>query len=533
MTSQGSARAVFKAAWKGLSHDRAQLRRLILASITVALVAMAPAFFAAWLLDGPLAFSDGSSLKVLLVGMAGVYVAKDFFEWFKGRLQLYVDAVAQASIKEAAYRRYLDSPWLVAGAKPVGDLMIGFSGLGEAYDYLSKQIAPLAVNGVSLLFQLVAIFIMSPGIGWAALGAILLLVVSGEWTGRKQTRPRVGAAMASADESMALSDLLAGIRTIKSFGLEDEAMARWQSALRRRVGFDAKGNRIQVFGSGIGRLITSGFPAVAMLIGTAQIVDGIQTFGEVLGSIFLAGAVLEMAYAIVSARMTYLGLKPRLVYAAEILGLEPVQHEQLPPVGAEEGWVTAEDVWFRYRQDGPWVVKGLNLRVGPGTKHEIEGASGQGKSTILRLLAGLLEPERGQILVGGRNPAQARKDLLYLPQFPQLISDSIRRNLGIYSAGASWESVLVGARETGFDEIVEGLPLGYDTRLVVTGANLSGGQRQLLLLTACLASEKPVLLLDEAMAGIDWGRRAKLERSPLLQGKTIIFASHDAPPSVA
>ena len=84
--------------------------------------------------------------------------------------------------------------------------------------------------------------------------------------------------------------------------------------------------------------------------------------------------------------------------------------------------------------------------------------------------------------------------------------------------------------ELGLEAVVQDLGMGYETRLAAAGENLSGGQRQLLLLTACLASQRKIILLDEAMAGLDWGRRARLAHSSLLRQKTILYASHDGSP---
>jgi ABC-type bacteriocin/lantibiotic exporter with double-glycine peptidase domain len=129
--------------------------------------------------------------------------------------------------------------------------------------------------------------------------------------------------------------------------------------------------------------------------------------------------------------------------------------------------------------------------------------------------------------LAGFPPEQARHFLSYLPQFVRLFDRSILENLRLLSGAASRERLMVAAGHSGLDELVQTLPMGYETLVNAGGATFSGGQRQLIALTAVLASSKSVLVLDEAMANIDPIWKARLLRSPLFLDRTVIFASHD------
>lgn len=521
---------VFRAAWSALLEYRAQLLKVGLAVLVISAVGLAAPLFTAWLLDGPLAFAEPGSLKVIVLGLAGVYAAQAFFGWFKGRVLVYLDAATTNSLQGGAMRRFLQAPFLGASKRPLGDLLMGFKGLKGGYAFMSKQVLPVLISVLSGVMQLITLFLLAPSIGFWVLGCLAVLLAGTAVSARKLALARAEAAEARAAESLALADLLAGVQTLKASGLEAVGMARWAGHLRRRVTRGALADQRQMVLTALNHLISEGFPSLAVLLGASQTLDGGATLGVTLAAAFLGAGVIAAWLEASELWMAYLSLKPQLAYAAEVLSLEPVVEPQLPATRAEAGWVIAEDLWFRYHPDAPWVVRGLNLRVGPGETHHIEGASGFGKSTTLRLLAGVLQPERGEVRVGGRAPGHAKGDILYLPQSPLLVADSIRRNLDLYSGGAPWDKLEEAARETGFDAVVQDLGMGYETRLATAGENLSGGQKQLLLLTACLASQAKIVLLDEAMAGLDWGRRAKLAHSSLLRQKTILFASHDGSP---
>ena len=522
---------VLKTLWDAIRQHPKEVRRVLVASLVINIGFVGIALSPAWVIDGPLAFGDVPSLWVILGGLAGVVIAQGFFDWYKGRLMYYLDAATLVSTQVGLFRRFIQAPYLDASAIPVGDLMLGVNGMRDGYTLLTVRFAPVLVAVVTAIFQGTALMMLSWVVGLVALGAFLLLFFVGGVMGRRMALAQTAAAEAEAEASAALTDLIAGVRTIKAAGLEPEAQGRWAGVFARKLRLASRAERLEMVGGLISKLVLGAFTATCLIVGFGQAVDGLIPFGSILSSLFLGTALIYEGENLARVRMAYLGLRPRLKFTADLLSLEDRSLEQIPPEKGEEGWVVAENVWFRYRQDSSWVVRNLNLRVAPGQKVRIEGVSGFGKSTTLRLLAGLIPPERGQVFVGGRAPGQAKADLLYLPQFTQLISGSIRRNLDLYSAGASWDRIEAAARVTGFAEMMQGLPMGYDTRLAEGGANLSGGQRQMLLLTACLATEKKILLLDEAMASLDWTRRAAISESDLLREKTIIYASHDGAPS--
>jgi ATP-binding cassette subfamily C protein EexD len=117
--------------------------------------------------------------------------------------------------------------------------------------------------------------------------------------------------------------------------------------------------------------------------------------------------------------------------------------------------------------------------------------------------------------------------MAYLPQSVQLFDGSVLDNLRLLSGVVNREALVEAAEHTGLHGLILSLPMGYETLVSSGGVNFSGGQRQLIALTAVLASNKGLLLLDEAMANIDPIWKAKLTKSPLFIGKTIIFVSHD------
>ena len=176
------------------------------------------------------------------------------------------------------------------------------------------------------------------------------------------------------------------------------------------------------------------------------------------------------------------------------------------PVGPRPA-VALEGARLRYG-DGPWVLDGVNMRVDPGARVALVGASGAGKSTIADLLVRFRDPDAGTATIDGVNLRQVRQaDLRHVvrlcEQDAHLFAASIRDNVRIGDAGAGGSQVVRALRRAGLGDWVAALPEGLDTPVGEAGAQLSGGQRSRVALARALLSEAPVLILDEPAAHLD------------------------------
>lgn len=217
--------------------------------------------------------------------------------------------------------------------------------------------------------------------------------------------------------------------------------------------------------------------------------------------------------------------RPHLQQTQVLLDQTPVKPRR-PQSRASGAHIEIRDVWFRYDARGPWVLRGVDIDIRAGEVRHIAGPSGFGKTTLLKLIAGLYEPCSGRILIGGHPPHARRGDIVYLSQGLRPFNASVLENIRVFSAGTSFERIVRTAELTGLADWIATLPMGYDTRLSQGGANLSGGQRQLIALTAALASDKPILLLDETTSHLDAFHAARLARGSLFQGRTVLYTGH-------
>lgn len=200
--------------------------------------------------------------------------------------------------------------------------------------------------------------------------------------------------------------------------------------------------------------------------------------------------------------------------------------------GRLKGSIEFKDFYFEYEKDNP-VLKGIDLKIEPGEKIAIVGATGSGKTTLVSLLCRFYEYERGDILVDGVSLKQIeeqelRKNIALVLQDVYLFSGDIARNIRLDENDIPLETVKQAAKEVGADRFIERLENSYSYKLTERGANLSVGQRQLIAFARALAFDPAILILDEATSSVDTETEILIRRAlqKLLANRTSIVIAH-------
>ena len=197
------------------------------------------------------------------------------------------------------------------------------------------------------------------------------------------------------------------------------------------------------------------------------------------------------------------------------------------------GEVRFDDVRFSYGHDGPEVLKGLSMEVGAGETHAIVGSTGSGKSTVVKLLLRLYEPDSGSITVddvpiGELTFESLRGATGFVAQDVFLFHGTVRENLTYGRPDATDEQVRRAAELAEAHEFIEAMPHGYDSIVGERGIKLSGGQRQRLTIARAILRDPTILILDEATSAVDNETEAAIQRSlaKVSTGRTTIVIAH-------
>lgn len=266
--------------------------------------------------------------------------------------------------------------------------------------------------------------------------------------------------------------------------------------------------------------------------------DGFGMALPVLGALALGAQrllpVLQQSYA---AWANIAGSQIAVIEVLDILD-QPLPSEATQPMPAPLHWereIRTEGIRFRYSREGPWVLDGFDLTIFKGTRIGFMGSTGSGKSTILDLLMGLLEPTAGLLLVDGQGVKGElmrawQRTIAHVPQSVYLADSSIAENIafGIPTRLIDWERIRRAAVLAQIAEYVESHPDGYRARVGERGIVLSGGQRQRIGIARALYKQASVLVLDEATNALDNSTEQRVMQTISGLGKeiTVLAVTH-------
>jgi ATP-binding cassette subfamily C protein CydC len=209
------------------------------------------------------------------------------------------------------------------------------------------------------------------------------------------------------------------------------------------------------------------------------------------------------------------------------------------PAAREAPAVDIEGLSFRYAAGEPWVLREVDLRIGPGERVALVGPSGCGKSTLLALLLRFWDYGEGSIRIGSRELHElgqdaARACLSVVPQDVHLFDATVRDNLALADGEANEAEMEAACRTAQLHDVIAALPEGYDTLVGENGVRLSGGERRRLAIARAILKGAPVVVLDEATADLDATSELALWAAldSWLQGRTALILAHE-PPGVA
>jgi ATP-binding cassette subfamily B protein len=335
-----------------------------------------------------------------------------------------------------------------------------------------------------------------------------------------------------------LENNISGIHVIKSFTAEEfeTERVRQVSAEYQRANFDAI-RLSAVYTPLIRMAIVVGFAGV-LLIGSYWILNGTGniTVGELVLFAMMTERLLWPLTRLGTTVDDYERAKASARRAFGLLDTAPViQDPALPePLGRARGEVVFDRVEFRYSR-GPAdqsVLKGVSFRVAPGETLGLAGATGAGKSTLIKLLLRFYDATGGAVRVDGHDVRAVtledlRRNIALVSQDVYLFHGTIRENIA-YSSGASPAEVARAARLAQLHDFVISLPQGYETLVGERGVKLSGGQRQRLSIARAIVKDAPILILDEATSSVDTETERAIQQNlgTLIAGRTALIIAH-------
>ncbi|MDO9278459.1 MAG: type I secretion system permease/ATPase [Polaromonas sp.] len=353
-------------------------------------------------------------------------------------------------------------------------------------------------------------------------------------------RRQMTANMAQhADLQGTLVAVIEGLEDVRAAGAQGYFARRYEAANAAAAASSLKSRAIAGIVNNV-TMVMQPLVTVTMLIwGVVLIQDGHISSGSLIGAVMFAGRAIAPLTSVVMLAGRFQGARAALRTLNDLMAIPTERDAGKQYLSRPEinGQLALRDVNFAYpkgtRQHSPTVLKGINLEIRPGERIAILGKIGSGKSTILRLLAGLYQPTDGFVEVDGLDlrqidPTDFRCHVGFVSQEPRLFQGSLKDNVMLGRAHANMDRFIEVAKQTGLDKIAAAHPMGYDLPVGEMGSLLSGGQRQLVALARCLVTQSQVLLMDEPTSSMDAQSEASFinHLRTAVNGQTLVVVTH-------
>lgn len=360
------------------------------------------------------------------------------------------------------------------------------------------------------------------------------IIVFGSIQYQKSLKPRYAKVRESVAElSSTINTNLGGITTIKAFAAEQREAARvervsddYRLANRDAIKYSA------AFVPLIRMVILAGFTCT-LLFGGWLVLTGKMQVGIYSVLVFMTQRLLWPMTGLGDTLDLYQRAMASTKRIFHLLDVEPKMQEGTKPLSTPvKGEIVFDNVHFGY-DEGVDILKGISMAIPAGETHAIVGATGAGKSTVIRLMLRFHDPRSGSVRIDGQDLkslsyTSLRNSTGYVSQDVFLFHGTVRENIAYGRPDASTDDIERAARQAEAHEFIQTLPNGYDTVVGERGQKLSGGQRQRLSLARAILRDPTILILDEATSAVDNETEAAIQRSlaHVTKGRTSVVIAH-------
>ncbi len=475
-------------------------------------------------------------LPFLLTGLALTASLQTVLSWLQTRYLLRLETKLALTMSSRFLWHVLHLPVSFFSQRYGGEVSARVSLNDRVAQLLSGELATAIVSAAMVLFYAVLMFRYDVTLTLISLAVAALNLVGLNYISRKradahqQSLNQGGKLMGTALSGLQI------IETLKATGRESDFFARWAGHHAGLVNVEQRMGRLSQILAVLPSSLSALNTLAILLIGGLRIMDGHLTMGE-----FVAFQTLVVSFMTPINQLVKLGGAVQEVQG-DLKRLDDVLcHPPDPQISTTalapdvprklSGHIEVRDLTFGYNPQLLPLLENFSLTLTPGARVALVGASGSGKSTVAKLVAGLYEPWSGAILFDAQPRIQVSRDVLnaslaMVDQDIFLFAGSIRDNLTLWDKTVAEATMVEAARDALIHEEISTKPGGYDYAVQEGGRNFSGGERQRLELARALATEPTILVLDEATSALDARTEQLIDIHLRRRGCTCLIVAH-------
>jgi ATP-binding cassette, subfamily B, bacterial CvaB/MchF/RaxB len=527
------ARLPFSTFWTQLRGSRHALVQILILSAVLEIFVIASPFYLQLTIDEVIARGDADLLIVLALGFGLLAAIKVGSTAIRSLVILVVQNVLHFEIGARLFHHLVRLPIAYFEKRHIGDILSRFNSIEPIRSALAEGMIGATIDGLMALATLAMIFVYSTQLALVVLAAFVLYAVVRLGLYRLLRERSLAAIEAKAHENSTFIETLRAIQSLKIFNREGDRETQWLNRYGDVVSANVRLGRAKIAFATINDALFGLENVVTIYLAARLALSNSLTIGMIFAFMSYKQHFTEKAVQLVEKALDFRILELHLERLADI-ALSPLErgHDQvLAYMRQIRGRIELRNVFFRYAETEPFVLEDINFIIEPGEFVAVMGPSGAGKTTLIKIMLGLLEPTRGEVLIDGVplstiGPRAYREHVGAVMQEDQLLSGSVADNICFFDPSFDQDRMIQCTQLAGIHEEIMAMPMSYNSLIGDMGSSLSGGQKQRVVLARALYRLPRILFLDEGTAHLDVENEIKINDALKRLQMTRISVAH-------
>lgn len=508
------------------------LAQVLLLSVALQVFVVLAPFFMQWVVDQVLVSADRDLLVVLGLGFGLALLLQVGIGLLRGWSVIYLSSRLGLQWMGNVFAHALRLPLDFFEKRHLGDITSRMGSVQAIQKTLTTSFVEAIIDGLMAMVTLGLMLVYSWKLALVTLLAVALYLAIRALAYRPVRDRTERQLVAAAKQQTHLLESLRGMQSLKVAGEESQRRATYDNLMHDTVDQDVRLAHMGLGFSSASQLVF-GIERIAVIwIGALLALNNVFSVGMLVAYLAYKDQFALRMSALIDKWVEFRMLRLHGERLADIVLTPPEDSRELPelPPPADTR-IEVENLCFRYADGEPWVIEDCSFTIEPGESVAIVGASGCGKTTLIKLLLGLLTPSAGTIRVGGYDllkvgPRNVRAIVGAVMQDDQLFAGSIADNIAFFAPEFDQERIERAARLASVHEEIVAMPMGYHSLIGDMGSSLSGGQKQRIVLARALYREPKLLFLDEATSHLDVMRERVVNEAVRKLELTKVIVAH-------